>query len=113
MQVSCNKMLCGFDLDVFFVTSRWLAHSLGIPKRFEDFLFFIIHDIEKFKKHLKNLIPAITTTADVQKMRSEINDHKSKGHDGLLKIVGINIGFTSSGLKKVRENLSPTRMLFY
>ncbi|KAI5119113.1 hypothetical protein M0805_007860 [Coniferiporia weirii] len=75
--------------------------SLGIPKRFEDFIFFNIQDAAAFKRDLKTLIPAITTTAQIQKMRQDISNHKSKGLPGLLKCLGINIAFSALGLKKL------------
>ncbi|KAH8117785.1 Dyp-type peroxidase [Phellopilus nigrolimitatus] len=74
---------------------------LGIPKRTEDLIFFNIHDAAAFKRDLKQLIPAITTTAQIQKMRTDIANHKGSGNTELLKLVGINIGFTIHGLTKL------------
>jgi len=74
---------------------------LGFPKRVEDFVFFNIQDAPGFKHALKQLQPLITSTADVQAIRKQIDDHKKCGHHGLLKIVGTNIAFTSAGLKKL------------
>ena len=79
-----------------------LYSSLGIPKRFEDFLFFNIGNAEEFKIDLKQLIPAITTTQNIKDTRGQISALKNQGTDSLLKVVAINIAFTSSGLKKVR-----------
>lgn len=76
---------------------------LGIPKRKEDFLFFTIQDAAAFKKDLKELIPAITTTAQIQKFRSDISNHKRGGKQGLLKCVGIGIAFSAHGLSKVNS----------
>jgi len=83
---------------------------LGFPKRSEDFLFFTIQDAKTFKNDLKHLIPLISTTAQIQQLRNEINDHKSKGNPGLLKAIGINIAFTFKGLQKlgITESLGDT-----
>lgn len=77
------------------------ADSLGFPKRIEYFIFFNIQDAAAFKRNLKKLIPAITSTADIQKLRKDIGDHKKCGKHGLLKCVGINIAFSVKGLEKV------------
>ena len=64
-------------------------------------MFFTIQDAKAFKNDLKQLIPLISTTAQIQQLRNQINDHKSKGNPGLLKAIGINIAFTFQGLTKV------------
>ncbi|KAL5503918.1 DYP1 [Sanghuangporus vaninii] len=74
---------------------------LGFPKRTEDFIFFNIQNAAAFKRDLKQLIPAITSTADIQKLRKDIDDHKKSGKHGLLKAVGINIAFSVKGLEKL------------
>ncbi|EJD06642.1 Dyp-type peroxidase [Fomitiporia mediterranea MF3/22] len=74
---------------------------LGIPKRAEDFIFFNIQDAAAFKKDLKELIPAITTTAQVKKIRTDITNHKQQGKTDLIKVAAINIAFSVAGLKKL------------
>ncbi|THH05549.1 dyp-type peroxidase [Phellinidium pouzarii] len=74
---------------------------LGLPKRTEDFIFFNIQDANAFKTDLKQLIPAITTTAQIKKLRDDISEHKRCGRPGLIKTVGINIAFSNLGLKKL------------
>ena len=83
-----------------------VAYSLGIPKRAQDFLFFTIQDAAAFKKDLKQLIPAITTTAQLQQVRNQINQHKSSGATDLVKVCGLSISFTFTGLTKVSFALS-------
>jgi len=80
-----------------------LISSLGFPKRAQDFLFFTIQDVAHFKSAMKQLEPLITSTADLQKARKEIQDHKASGQQGLKKFIGTNVAFTSPGLKKVRS----------
>ncbi|TDL17953.1 Dyp-type peroxidase [Rickenella mellea] len=81
---------------------------LGIPKRVEWFLFFKIVNPADFKKHLKQLIPAITTTNDIIKARKAIDDHKKKGDPGLIKLSGINVSFSQKGLNAlgITDNLA-------
>ncbi|THH11014.1 dyp-type peroxidase [Phellinidium pouzarii] len=74
---------------------------LGMPKRTEDFIFFNIQNANAFKHSLKLLIPSITTTAQIQKLRQDISDHKRAGATGLIQCVGINIAFSNQGLKKL------------
>lgn len=74
---------------------------VGLPKRFEEFLFFQINDAAGFKKGLKQLIPAITSTADVVKARKAIEQHKNQGHNNTLETSGINVAFSFKGLKKL------------
>jgi hypothetical protein len=75
--------------------------SLGIPKRFEEFIFFKIQNPREFKSDLKQLIPCITTTSQIQALRREIEGAKHAGNNKLLKVVGTQISFTSTGLEKV------------
>ena len=78
-----------------------MPSSLGFPKRNEDFLFFNITDAAAFKKALAQLIPLITTTAQIQQNRKDIADHKAANKPGLIKCLGINISFSKAGLTKV------------
>ena len=47
------------------------------------------------------IIPLITTTAQVQADLKAIAEHKAKGEDGLLTLVGTNIAFSQAGLTAV------------
>ena len=80
---------------------HYILCSLGFPKRVQTFLFLVINDAASFKKELKELIPLITTTAQIQQSRKDIANHKASNQSGLLKTLGINIAFTKSGLAKV------------
>ncbi|KDQ17406.1 hypothetical protein BOTBODRAFT_106029, partial [Botryobasidium botryosum FD-172 SS1] len=73
----------------------------GLPKRYEVFIFFTIQDVAGFKKALSQVIPLITTTAQIQRFRSEIAHHKRNKGEGLLKFAGTNIGFSQTGLTKL------------
>ena len=83
------------------ITHNSISLSLGIPKRSEDFLFFTIVDVMAFKSGLKDIVPDITSTQDIKDTREKISAHKAQGNTDLLKLVAINIAFTSPGLKKV------------
>lgn len=90
---------------------KWLHHSvasffrLGFPKRAEDFIFFAVNDAAAFKKNLGQLIPLITTTAQVQQERKDICNHKDLNKPGLVKCLGINIAFAKQGLSKVNYRI--------
>ena len=75
--------------------------SLGLPKRFEEFIFFDITHIAAFKAGLAQLIPQLTSTDDVLNFRKRIYDHKKQNHPGLIKLIGINIAFSFRALAKV------------
>jgi deferrochelatase/peroxidase EfeB len=70
----------------------------GLPKLFQTFLFFDISNPTRFREHLKALIPLITTTAQAAADNNAINEHKAKGGEGCIKLVGTNIAFSQSGL---------------
>jgi len=70
----------------------------GLPKKYETFLFFDITDAAQFRQRLKNIIPLITTTTQALADHSAIAEHKAKGGQGLLKLVGTNIAFSHTGL---------------
>ena len=74
---------------------------LGMPKRFEEFIFFDINNAAAFKSGLAQLIPHLTSTLDVINFRKQIDDHKKQKQPGLLKFTGINIAFSFKALAKV------------
>nr|7ANV_A Chain A, ancestral D-type dye decolorizing peroxidase [Geotrichum candidum] len=81
----------------------------GLPKKTETYFFFKITDAAAFRKHLKQLIPLITTTAQVQKDRKAIDEHKKSNQKSgkppeLLPLAGVNIAFSHAGLKKLGIN---------
>lgn len=85
-----------------------LSRSKGLPKKAETFLFFQIDDakVQEFRSQLANLIPLITTAAqaldDQKKILQSKHDaaHKKVAYP-LLKLSGVNVAFTHSGLRKV------------
>lgn len=93
------------------VLTRWV--SLGLPKRVQHYVFFQIDDnVTAFRQRLKLLVPLITSTAQVSHDRSTITAHKQAAKEQgktpqLLKISGINIAFSHSGLAKVRTRCTP------
>jgi hypothetical protein len=88
-----------------YLTELSTTCSLGFPKRNESFVFFNINNVPAFKPALRQFLPSITTTTQVQAARQAIADFKNRvpppGPNELLKVLGTNIGFTAQGLRKV------------
>ena len=85
----------------YVFSSASLQYSEGLPKRFETILFFDITHPTQFRQRMNAIIPLITTTAQVQADLKAIAEHKAKGEDGLLTLVGTNIAFSQAGLTAV------------
>jgi hypothetical protein len=90
------------------VGAAWLAGSpvssstsLGLPKRAERFMFFKITEVPRFRKHLAELVPMITTMKQVLDDHGSIDDHKKTGAGTLIPLSGTNIAFSHVGLSKV------------
>ncbi|KAI0706756.1 hypothetical protein C8T65DRAFT_651892 [Cerioporus squamosus] len=71
----------------------------GLPKKIDD-------DVQAFRQRLKLLIPLITTTPQVQDDRAKIAASKKAAKEQgkpvpLVKLSGINIAFSHSGLVKL------------
>ena len=69
-------------------------------------LFQIDDDVTAFRKRLALLLPLITTTTQVTEDRQKIAANKKAAKDAgrapeLLKISGINIAFSHTGITKV------------
>ncbi|KAL4867192.1 hypothetical protein BDV12DRAFT_198402 [Aspergillus spectabilis] len=78
----------------------------GLPKEHELFCFFNITDEGRFRKHLKTLIPHITTANSAIQYHEKIREHKlevadGKAKAGLIPLTGVNISFSAKGLKKL------------
>jgi hypothetical protein len=75
----------------------------GLPKKAETYYFFRIHNVDEFRSRLIQLLPLITTTAQVMKDREKISRHKKHGPEGetLLKMSGVNLAFSQKGLEQV------------
>ena len=79
---------------------------IGVPKKVEIYYFFNIDGkrVDDFRKHLGTLVPSVTTTAKLIEIRKKIADNKSN-NGGLLKIFGISIAFSHTGLELVCQAL--------
>ncbi|GAB1194362.1 hypothetical protein APSETT444_003607 [Aspergillus pseudonomiae] len=78
----------------------------GLSKKYEDFHFFRILNVERFKSHLSSFIPHITDCEKAMQDKGLIRQHKIAVAQGtespkLLDVVGVNISFTSKGLALV------------
>jgi Dyp-type peroxidase family len=73
----------------------------GLPKKTQDYIFFDILDVTKFRKDLVKFIPLIKTVAQVLVDRQAIDDHKKKKLPGLLTLVGVNISISHKGFVKL------------
>jgi hypothetical protein len=101
---------------------RLILHRAGLPKKTQTCFFFRIEDaqVQGFRKQLRQLVPHVTTTAQVMKDLEKIAHHKKKmaerkGNQEYLKMIesegkatpellemsGVNLAFTNTGLKKV------------
>lgn len=78
---------------------------IGLQKNVERFLFFTIVDVAKFKDVLPLVATRITTTADVEAREFQLRDLKENGGDQILSLVGVNVGFTSEGMAKLKPGL--------
>ncbi|RDX44006.1 Dyp-type peroxidase [Lentinus brumalis] len=91
-------------LDIANVQGDILA---GLPKKVQHYLLFQIDDdVQAFRQRLKLLIPLITTTPQVQDDRAKIAAAKKAATEQgkpapLVKLSGINISFSHSGLVKL------------
>ncbi|TFK71840.1 peroxidase TAP [Pluteus cervinus] len=104
------------DLDLNNIQGDILS---GFPKKTETNYFFGIDNPDLFKQQLKNFIPLVKTVAQVLKDRKKIDDHKNAPHlpggkPHLIKLAGVNVGFSHAGLAKlgiVDTNLLDTAFL--
>ena len=75
---------------------------LGLQKLFERFVFFEIKDVKTFKAALRRKVAhRITTSRTVQLREFQLRDHKNQGNKTILPNVGLNLGFTNSGILKL------------
>ncbi|MDI1485783.1 MAG: dye-decolorizing heme-containing peroxidase [Ramalina farinacea] len=85
---------------IFFLKLPYLLHLAGLPKKTQTYLFFQIHanNVDAFRTHLAQLVPHITTIAQVKADLDQIAKNKQSGDNQLLKLSGINIAFSQKGL---------------
>jgi len=75
---------------------------IGLQKLFERFVFFEIKDAKTFKATLRRKVAhRITTSRTVQLREFQLRDHKNQGNKTVLPNVGLNVGFTNSGILKL------------
>jgi len=73
---------------------------VGLQKNVEKFMFFEITDATVFKRRMKEKVIVRITTALVAHLREfQVIQRKALGGQGLLPLVGLNVGFTFDGLK--------------
>jgi hypothetical protein len=51
----------------------------GLPKKAETYYFFRIHNVDEFRSRLIQLLPLITTTAQVMKTERKLVDIRNMG----------------------------------
>lgn len=75
----------------------------GLVKKTETYLFFQIGgNVPTFRKQLSQLIPLITSTAQVKGHRDQISQKKNGGSSNeLLQISAVNISFSHKGVIKL------------
>ena len=69
-------------------------------------MFFQIDNVDGFRKQLRQLVPKITTAEQAANDKDTIKKHKQAGGKDLLKISGLNIAFSQTGLTKVHVSRS-------
>jgi Dyp-type peroxidase family len=76
---------------------------VGLQKDFEWFVFFKITDLDKFKELGRNsLVSKISSTTQVLKWEGQIANSKAAGNNDKLPAVGVNLGFTKTGLDQMK-----------
>ncbi|CAG8282686.1 unnamed protein product [Penicillium salamii] len=74
-----------------------------LPKKAEKFVFFRITNVEEFKKGLPMMADFLTTAHAASQNRNDIFKKKAEGTlKGLIRLVSINIAFSSVGLAKLK-----------
>ena len=75
---------------------------LGMQKFFERFLFFEITGVNAFKSALGTQLASwVTTTTTVQVREAQLQDMANQCVPDVLPNVGLNLGFTQSGIQKL------------
>src|SRR5713101_6018910 len=78
---------------------------VGLQKNVEKFMFFEITDASVFKRRMKEQIIVRITTALVAHLREfQVLQRTALGGQGLLPLVGLNVGFTFDGLKTLIDS---------
>jgi hypothetical protein len=85
---------------------------LGLPKKGQTFFFFNINEatVPKFATQLGQLVPLITTVAQVQDDQARIAKEKARAklahtNPQILDMTGVNIAFSQKGLIQVSDPL--------
>ena len=75
---------------------------IGLQKNYERFIFFKIDEVAAFKSGLrKHLSHRVTSTLTVKAREFQLRDHKTTGGKEPLPLVGLNLGFTNTGIQKL------------
>ena len=72
---------------------------IGLQKKAECFIFFGIEDVARFKDLFARMLLAHVTTSAVAQHNEAMLALNKKANGNLLRIVGLNVGFTSDGLR--------------
>jgi Dyp-type peroxidase family len=83
----------------------------GLPKNYEDFIFYKIVNPAFFKQHLKHhVIRRITDARQVHDRELAVQSRKTLGYRSSDTFLGLNLGFTKDGVAQlvgVRPKLDP------
>jgi Dyp-type peroxidase family len=74
---------------------------VGLQKDVEKFIFFTIKDLRKFKRAVKSIQPLVTSAETAADREAKIAFAKKAGSSVRFAFLGLNIGFTYSGLEKL------------
>jgi len=82
---------------------------IGLQKKFEFFVLFQILNTGSFRDILrKQIAQHVTTTKQVRQQEFELAELKKKGDPTILPLLGLNIAFTQTGLKKLQPAVATT-----
>lgn len=85
-----------------------------MPKEFESFLFYKIHNVNRFRNDLKEFVDEITTGEQCEERLAQISSAAKNGRPTRIDMSGINVSFTQKGLQKVGSySLLPSLCCFY
>ena len=77
---------------------------IGLQKNYERFIFFKIAEVAAFRSALrKHIAHRITSTLTVKAREFQLRDHKTNGGKEPLPLVGLNLGFTNTGIQKLLQ----------
>jgi Dyp-type peroxidase family len=74
----------------------------GLPKNYENMIFYKIVSSNSFKQHLKqHVIQKITNALQVHERELTVQSRKTRGYGSLDSLLGLNLAFTKNGVTQL------------